>query len=258
MGRKGLIHMSRPPITAGGNSFPSGNPSRKIPWASHFEPDQNDASDKINPHDTVLLDGGNGHELKQPGVTDGSFLAGLLANEQQPDIVQSVHCDFNETGCRIITTNSFVAVPKRILKDILRNDVKHELARQKTRELISAAVKCTKDAVKAKGVLVAGTVPPLTECYMASVVPVDPYAMVPTYNFLLSTLLAEGVDILLAETLSTQREAIAIVGALAQVSATAKRDLSDPLLAITMTIDDFRPRQLYAPVNGWTWRCTLS
>jgi methionine synthase I (cobalamin-dependent) len=61
----------------------------------------------------TILDGGMGHELKRRGLSDGTFLAGALANENSSatkDIVESVHVDYLEAGCDVITTNSFVAV----------------------------------------------------------------------------------------------------------------------------------------------------
>ena len=64
----------------------------------------------------IILDGGMGHELKLRGVSDGTFLAGVLANEKKDcnndniDVVESIHEDYLVAGCDIITTNSFVAV----------------------------------------------------------------------------------------------------------------------------------------------------
>ena len=66
----------------------------------------------------TILDGGMGHELKLRGVSDGTFLAGVLANEKKDcntndnyvDMVESIHEDYLTAGCDIITTNSFVAV----------------------------------------------------------------------------------------------------------------------------------------------------
>lgn len=209
--------------------------------------------------DIILLDGGNGHELKQRGVSsDGSFLAGVLANEKEPAVVRAVHGDFCRSGCRVITTNSFVAVPQRVQQDILtRAPVKQNrwhdsggelvltqrATQQRTRELIQAAVGCARDAANTHGtgqsqnVKVAGTVPPLSECYIPSLVPESVTVLASSYAFLLSTLIAEGVDILLAETLSTEREGIAIIRALSQVLETKPK--SSLPLWLSFTIDDF-------------------
>ncbi|CAB9502105.1 Homocysteine S-methyltransferase 1 [Seminavis robusta] len=196
------------------------------------------------PSPLLLLDGGNGHELKQRGViSDGSFLAGLLANEQQPEIVQSVHREFvRDAGCHIITTNSFVAVPDRVERDLFTcsgndNCYTQEDVQERTRQLIQAAVHCARTVAKEfpeRNIQVAGTIPPLTECYVASLVPTTSLSsLVLTYRFLIETLVQADVDILLAETLSTSREAIAIVKAMSQLKQ------PPPPLWIALTIDDF-------------------
>lgn len=68
----------------------------------------------------TILDGGMGHELKLRGISDGTFLSGVLANENSlaasasnsddASVVESIHTDYLAAGCDVITTNSFVAV----------------------------------------------------------------------------------------------------------------------------------------------------
>jgi S-methylmethionine-dependent homocysteine/selenocysteine methylase len=60
----------------------------------------------------TILDGGMGHELKRRGISDGTFVAGALANEKYStsDIVETIHQDYLAAHCDVITTNSFVAV----------------------------------------------------------------------------------------------------------------------------------------------------
>ena len=64
----------------------------------------------------TILDGGMGHELKLRGVSeDGTFLAAMLANEKTStnndnNIVESIHIEYLDAGCDVITTNSFVTV----------------------------------------------------------------------------------------------------------------------------------------------------
>ena len=64
----------------------------------------------------TILDGGMGHELKLRGISDGTFLAGVLANERcdadddDANVVESIHRDYLAAGCDVITTNNFVAV----------------------------------------------------------------------------------------------------------------------------------------------------
>ena len=67
----------------------------------------------------TILEGGMGHELKLRGISDGTFLSGVLANENNcaansnsddASVVESIHLDYLAAGCDVITTNSFVAV----------------------------------------------------------------------------------------------------------------------------------------------------
>jgi len=248
------------------------NPNNQQETASHS------THDTSNHAGVILLDGGMGHELKQRGVItdDGSFLAGVLANEERPHLVEAVHWDFFKSGCQVITTNSFVAVPQRVRQDIMTASKKscnggstshdsnsnkmpkiepsQEAVHERTRALIVAAVKCPK-AVAAEArehgriLQVAGTVPPLTECYMATHVPTDMEQLKNEYIFLLSALMmaeqqqeptvaAATVDILLAETLSTIREGVALVRAYSQLSSTNANKDKIPLW-LSFTIDDF-------------------
>ena len=65
----------------------------------------------------TILDGGMGHELKLRGVSDGTFVAGLRANENDVDtnVVESIHMDYLAAGCDVITSNSFVAVSMYVI-----------------------------------------------------------------------------------------------------------------------------------------------
>lgn len=175
------------------------------------------------PNSIILLDGGMGHELKNRGISDGSFVAGVLANEDTTgggaDVVESIHCDFLTAGCDIITTNSFVAVPPRMIECGLAADEGD--ANSRASKLISAAVDRAKAAVSKynkvhcdarRSKQIAGCVPPITECYFAEKVPCAE-ELIPGYKLIISTLVESGVDILLAETLSTIREANAILQA---------------------------------------------
>lgn len=70
----------------------------------------------------TILDGGMGHELKLRGVSDGTFVAGLRANENDVDtnVVESIHMDYLAAGCDVITSNSFVAVSMYVIVFSLR------------------------------------------------------------------------------------------------------------------------------------------
>lgn len=69
-----------------------------------------------------ILDGGVGHLLKMTGMVieglpfEHQFLAGVLANLQDPIRVQEVHCSYLHAGSTVISTNSFSATPYSLSK----------------------------------------------------------------------------------------------------------------------------------------------
>mmetsp|Transcript_1604 Transcript_1604/g.5050 ORF Transcript_1604/g.5050 Transcript_1604/m.5050 type:complete len:188 (+) Transcript_1604:473-1036(+) len=71
----------------------------------------------------LLLDGGFGHELKERGFsgseatsTSSTFLAGALANQNDPSAVVGLHREYIRAGCDVLTTNSFVLTPHHLAK----------------------------------------------------------------------------------------------------------------------------------------------
>lgn len=139
--------------------------------------------------------------------------------------MESIHFDYLETGCNVITTNSFVAVPQRMVECGLASDEASSNFRAAT--LIRASVdrarlaiakynetKERSEGLNQKNPLIAGCVPPLTECYFPEKVSTSLDSLAAGYKIILSTLLDCEIDIILAETLSTKREALAILLAL--------------------------------------------
>lgn len=111
----------------------------------------------------LLLDGGTGHLLKEWGVRlpglpiKQQFLAGVLANESDPHVVQRVHSTYIAAGSRCITTNSFVATRHSLAKLGRKGDV-GMLAAAAARNAAAA-----REGSGVAGVLVAGSLPPLQE-----------------------------------------------------------------------------------------------
>lgn len=113
----------------------------------------------------IVLDGGTGHLLKDWGVRlpglphEQQFLAGVVANEADPALVQRAHAAYIAAGARCITTNSFVAT-RHSLSKIGRAGDAPALAAAAARN--AAAARAAAGAAGA-GVLIAGSLPPLKE-----------------------------------------------------------------------------------------------
>jgi len=191
----------------------------------------------------TILDGGTGHELKLRGISDGTFVAGVLANEDQASTVEAIHYDYLSAGCDIITTNSFVAVPRRMVECGLADEPSafHRAAmliRSSADRARASIAKFENEKNRRQRKMIAGCVPPLTECYFGDQVPTIE-EMVPEYVMIVSTLVDYcKVDIILCETLSTSREAIAIMHAL------SKTNSKQIPIWVNFTIKDDKPNEL--------------
>mmetsp|Transcript_21098 Transcript_21098/g.36287 ORF Transcript_21098/g.36287 Transcript_21098/m.36287 type:complete len:291 (+) Transcript_21098:139-1011(+) len=92
--------------------------------------------------------------------------------------------------------------------------------------------------------MIAGCVPPLTECYFSRKVPTSVSDLTPEYTTIISTLLDCEVDILLAETLSTTREALAILRSIFEFGNKKIGTQPTQPIWISFTVHDDRPTKL--------------
>ncbi len=144
-----------------------------------------------------ILDGATGTELQRRGVEVASPAwtnAGLIA---APALVREVHRDYVRAGAEIITANTF-RLNKRCLREMG--------AAHRGQELRALAIGLAREAA-GDGVLVAGSVAPVEDCYDPSRVP--GYAvLVDDHADSIGGLVTAGVDVILAETMNTIREAV--------------------------------------------------
>ena len=173
------------------------------------------------------------------------------------NVVESIHADYL-AHCDVITTNSFVAVPHRMIESGLSRSESYPNPNQRAVQLIIAAFYRAKTAITKHNAtfdgeeddnknkqkkMIAGCIPPLTECYMSNKVPTTIDLLINEYKVILSTLIVDcQVDVLLAETLSTTREAQAILRSLAIIRNNTKHRI--PPLWISFTIHDDQPTKL--------------
>lgn len=177
----------------------------------------------------LLLDGGVGHTWKKRHG-DASFLGGALACEADPDGVAAVHEEFYKAGADIATTNSFVATPHH--------------AGDRALPLVTAAARCAR-AAALRNVqplpamrLVAGSLPPLGECY--AVRRDQSNEDVQVYEQLAFALGDEKVDVLIAETLTHSSEAANIIAGVKMASI--RRGYRVPLWLVFTLADDTTAR----------------
>lgn len=170
--------------------------------------------------EVTVLDGGMGQELARRGVPSPAGLWSAAALDTHPEEVMAAHRDFLRAGADVITTNTYATTRWRLADHGLA-----EQAAQLTRRGAELAAAARDD--QAPDARVAGSLPPLTPTYRADLVP-ELQVLLDAYHEH-AAVLAPVVDLILAETLTTVREAVAAVR--------VARDLDRPVW-LSWTVDD--------------------
>jgi S-methylmethionine-dependent homocysteine/selenocysteine methylase len=152
----------------------------------------------------LILDGAMGTELKArgadvPDYRNSAWSAVALVHD--PDTVKQVHRDYIEAGADVVTANNYAVVP-RLLSRVGMEERLEELTRVACR-----LARAARDESGRKDVLVAGSLPPLDTTYRPDLVPGE--AELDETYLRIARMLAGEVDLALAETLTTAREAVA-------------------------------------------------
>jgi S-methylmethionine-dependent homocysteine/selenocysteine methylase len=163
----------------------------------------------------LLLDAALGTELSRRGASASAPLWSARAVRERPDLVLAVHRENAAAGADILTAGTFRTQPKLL----------GGAARDATRRAVDLA----REAAAARdGLLVAGSVAPIEDCWRPDLVPAE--TDLARLHALHAEALAEaGVDLLLLETFGTAREWISAARAatatgLAVVACATTRD----------------------------------
>lgn len=152
----------------------------------------------------IVLDGAMGSELLRRGIPTALPLWSAHALLEHPEVVRSVHGDHVEAGAEVLTANTFRTNPRTLERCGLAD--RHE-------ELTALAVRLAREAAaSAPGVLVAGSIAPLEDCYEPGLVPPDS-DLEREHSRMARTLARAGCELLLVETMNTLREARAAAAA---------------------------------------------
>ena len=146
----------------------------------------------------TLLDGGMGRELQRSGAPFRQPEWSALALIEAPEFVGKAHSAFAEAGADVITTNSYAVVPFHIGEERFASD---------GARLIRLAGEQARTSADAKGVKVAGSLPPVLGSYRPDLFNVQDAT--PILNVLIENL-SPFVDQWLAETLSSTAEALLV------------------------------------------------
>jgi S-methylmethionine-dependent homocysteine/selenocysteine methylase len=145
-----------------------------------------------------------GQELRKRRAAAPTPLWSGQVMADDPELVTAVHRDFIAAGAGVLTANTYALTPERLARhgDPARLGELHRLAL----DAAHAARDTTRAAVR-----IAGCLPPLVASYRPDLVP-DDAVCAASYGRLVDAQLAR-VDLFLAETLSTVREARIATGA---------------------------------------------
>jgi 5-methyltetrahydrofolate--homocysteine methyltransferase len=153
--------------------------------------------------DWLMLDGATGTNLFAMGLMSGE--APELWNVDEPDRIRTLHRGFIEAGSDLILTNSFGGTRYRL---------KLHNAQDRVRELNIAAARIARECADAaaRPVIVAGSVGPTGEI-LQPVGTLSHEDAVAAFREQISALMEGGVDVIWAETISSEEEFRAVAEA---------------------------------------------
>lgn len=156
-------------------------------------------SSRLGEGPPVLLDGALGAELERRGLPSGLPLWSTQALIEAPDDVLAIHREYAAAGAEILTAGTFRTQ---------RRTLEHAGLAGEAAALTRRAVQLARDAADAAGhpCWVAGSVPPLEDCYRPDLVPDDAVAAVEQWEHA-AHLVEAGVDLIAVETMNCIREA---------------------------------------------------
>ncbi len=179
------------------------------------EPDEREQTlpDRLAGHGhPLILDGATGTELERAGVPTGLPLWSAHALLEAPEAVAEIHARYVRAGAELITANTF-RTQRRTLE-------RAGLGAQ-DRALTQRAVALARTAIDEYGdgsrpTWVAGSLPPLEDCYRPERVP-DASQLDREHKRHAELLAEAGVDLILVETMNSRLEALHASRAAARV-----------------------------------------
>lgn len=153
----------------------------------------------------LLLDAAMGTELQRRETNTALPLWSARTLIDDPELVWTIHGDEVASGADILTANTFRTHARTLAKAGYG---------ERAAELSALAVRLAHQAAAAPGreVFVAGSLSPLEDCYRPDLVP-DDAALEREHGAQARFLAEAGVDLMLAETHNTVREAVAVARA---------------------------------------------
>ena len=160
----------------------------------------------------LVLDGATGTELERAGLSTGLPLWSTHALLEAPECVYRIHAAYLAAGAEIVTANTFRTQRRTLARGGLAS-----AAARLTRLAVDLARRAAADATPCSALplatacevprarWVAGSLPPLEDCYRPDRVPAD-RALTAEHERQVDLLGEAGVDLILIESMNTIRE----------------------------------------------------
>ena len=158
-------------------------------------------ADRLATGAPLVLDGATGTELDRRGLATRLPLWSALGLIERPTLVQEIHTDYLRAGADVVTTNTF-RTTRRTLERAGRAGDEAAALNGLAVDLARAA----RDGVGRPGVLVAGSIAPLEDCYSPWLAPPFDVALA-EHREQAGWLAAVGIDFLMVETMPLIAEA---------------------------------------------------
>jgi S-methylmethionine-dependent homocysteine/selenocysteine methylase len=175
----------------------------------------------------ILTDGGMGQELLRRSRTPPTPLWSARVLLDEPELVRDLHVEFIEAGARVITINAYAATPERLARD-----GEAEMFEPLQRRALDLAHEARDAAQGDGGVLIAGCLSPLFGSYHPSLT-ISFEETLGIYRRIVAEQ-ADGVDLMLCETMASADEA--------RAAATAAVESGKPVWVSWTLADDGPPR----------------
>lgn len=165
----------------------------------------------------IVLDAAMGTELSRRGANTAPPLWSARALVEVPELVEKVHRENVAAGAEILTIASFRLHGRNIREsscslsqgELIARAV--TLARNAASEISSFPTHPSKKFLN--GVSIAGSLAPLEDCYRPDRVPKQENTLSTEHSEMAEALAAQGVDLILVETMNSIRELVAATAA---------------------------------------------
>jgi len=172
-----------------------------MPPPSGARPDAARLRERLRGGLPLLLDGALGTELERRGARSVLPLWSTHALLEAPELVRAVHAEYAAAGVEILTANTFRTQARTLRRAGMQ---------RRAQELGALAVALAREGAAQAGraCWVAGSAPPLEDCYRPDLVP-DEQSLAREHDEHARALAEAGADLILVETINRQREGVA-------------------------------------------------